>query len=229
MSAGSGRRAVLFDLDGTLLDTAPDMAGALNALREEESLPPLDYPPVRAQVSHGSLAVVRLGFPGAEGVEFERLRERFLAIYAARLTRETRLFPGFDAVLATLESRGIRWGVVTNKPGFLTEPLLAALGLRIRAACVLSGDSLPERKPHPRPLLVAAERTGVPPAACIFVGDALRDIQAARAAGMLPLIARFGYLGADDDPDSWQAAGSIDSPQELLGWLEPAVPASVPA
>jgi len=225
-AAGPRFRAVLLDLDGTLLDTAPDMAGALNALRQEESLPPLDYAPVRAQVSHGSLAVVRLGFPGAEAGEFERLRQRFLAIYATRLARETRLFPGFDVVLDALERHGIHWGIVTNKPGFLTEPLLAALGLLDRAACVLSGDSLPERKPHPMPLLVAAERAGVRPTDCIFVGDALRDIQAARAAGMLPLIARFGYLGPEDDPDSWQAAGSIDAPDELLGWLLPAATAT---
>lgn len=225
-AAGACYRAVLFDLDGTLLDTAPDMAGALNALRLEESLPPLDYAPVRAQVSHGSVAVVRLGFPGAEAAEFERLRQRFLTIYATRLTRETRLFPGFDSVLVALERGGIQWGIVTNKPGFLTEPLLAGLGLLQRAACVLSGDSLPERKPHPMQLLVAAERAGVHPADCIFVGDALRDIQAARAAGMLPLIARFGYLGPEDDPDSWQAAGSIESPHELLGWLLPAAAAA---
>jgi 2-phosphoglycolate phosphatase len=221
MSAHRPCRAVFFDLDGTLLDTAPDMAGALNALRGEESLPPLDYAPIRAQVSHGSIAVVRLGFRDADSATFERLRQRFLAIYATRLTAETRLFPGFDAVLATLESHGIHWGVVTNKPGFLTEPLLAGLGLLQRAACVLSGDSLPERKPHPMQLLVAAERAGVRPADCVFVGDALRDIQAAHAAGMLALIARFGYIGPLDEPDTWRAAGSIDSPGELLDWLLP--------
>ncbi|MFO1402102.1 MAG: phosphoglycolate phosphatase [Steroidobacteraceae bacterium] len=217
----AGCRAVLFDLDGTLLDTAPDMVGALDALLAEHARPPLEYASVRALVSHGSIAVVRRGFPDADEAQFEQLRQRFLEIYAARLTRETRLFPGFEPVLATLEQRGIRWGVVTNKPGFLTEPLLAGLGLRTRAACVLSGDTLPERKPHPRPLLVAAEQAGAAPAACIFVGDALRDIQAARAAGMLPLIARFGYIGADEDIASWQAAGALDAPADLLGWLAP--------
>jgi 2-phosphoglycolate phosphatase len=220
-TAGLHCRAVFFDLDGTLLDTAPDMVGALNALRAEESRPPLDYAAVRVLVSHGSIAVVRHGFPEADGERFEGLRQRFLQIYAARLTRETRLFAGFEAVLATLERLGVRWGVVTNKPGFLTEPLLATLGLAQRSACVLCGDSLPERKPHPRPLLVAAERAGAAPAECIFVGDALRDIQAARAAGMLPLIASFGYIGADEDPDSWQAAGAIATPGELLHWILP--------
>jgi phosphoglycolate phosphatase len=225
-AAGCCCRAVFFDLDGTLLDTAPDMAGALNALRAEAALPPLDYETLRVLVSHGSIAVVRRGFPDADAAAFERLRQRFLAIYAARLTQATRLFPGFDVVLATLEARGIPWGVVTNKPGFLTEPLLAGLGLRQRAACVLSGDSLPERKPHPRPLLVAAERAGVPPTDCIFVGDALRDIQAARAAGMLPLVASFGYIGPEEDPDSWQAAGAIATPHALLDWILPVAAAS---
>ena len=225
-AAAGGCRAVLFDLDGTLLDTAPDMVGALNALLAEESRPPHDYAAVRALVSHGSVAVVRHGFPDADAERFEQLRQRFLQIYAERLTRETRLFPGFEAVLATLEHRGIRWGVVTNKPGFLTEPLLAGLGLRARAVCVLSGDSLPERKPHPRPLLVAAAQAGVPAQDCIVVGDALRDIQAARAAGMLPLVARFGYIGPDEDPDSWQAAGALAAPGELLAWVGPAVAAS---
>jgi phosphoglycolate phosphatase len=232
MSApGSGCRAVLFDLDGTLLDTAPDMVGALNTLLAEQARAPLDYALVRVLVSHGSIALVRHGFPDADETRFEQLRQRFLEIYAARLTRETRLFPGFEPVLATLERRGIRWGVVTNKPGFLTEPLLAGLGLRERAACVLSGDTLPERKPHPRPLLVAAEQAGVPPSACIFVGDALRDIQAARAAAMLPLVARFGYIGPDEDPEAWQAAGTLDTPGDLLGWLAPRapVPAGAPA
>ncbi len=218
-------RAVLFDLDGTLLDTAPDMAGALNALLAEQARPPLDYGTVRPLVSHGSPAVVRHAFPDADATRLEQLRQRFLQIYATRLTRETRPFPGIEPVLETLERRGIHWGVVTNKPGFLTEPLLEGLGLRRRAACVLSGDTLPERKPHPRPLLVAAEQAGVPPASCIFVGDALRDIQAARAAGMLPLLARFGYIGPDDDPDSWQAAGSLAAPGELLEWIAPAAPA----
>lgn len=224
-AAGPGCRAVLFDLDGTLLDTAPDMVGALNALLAERSRPPLEYAGVRVLVSHGSIAVVRRGFPDADEKQFEELRQRFLQIYAARLTRETRLFPGFEPVLATLERRGIHWGVVTNKPAFLTEPLLAGLGLRARAACVLSGDTLPERKPHPRPLLVAAEQAGVSPAECIFVGDALRDIQAARSAGMLPLIAGFGYIGPDEDPGSWQAAGALATPGELLDWLGPAAAA----
>ncbi|MCC7464283.1 MAG: phosphoglycolate phosphatase [Gammaproteobacteria bacterium] len=224
-AAASGCRAVLFDLDGTLLDTAPDMVGALNTLLAEESRPPLAYAVVRVLVSHGSIALVQRGFPDADAGQFERLRQRYLQIYAARLTRETRLFPGFEPVLAALERRGIHWGVVTNKPGFLTEPLLTGLGLRARAACVFSGDTLPERKPHPRPLLLAAEQAGVAPPACIFVGDALRDIQAARAAGMLPLIAGFGYIDPDEDPDGWQAAGTLATPGELLDWIAPGAPA----
>jgi phosphoglycolate phosphatase len=213
------RRAALFDLDGTLLDTAPDMAAALNSLRAEESLAALDFAEIRCQVSHGSNAVVRLGFPDAAGEEFEALRVRFLAIYRLDLASRTRAFPGFETTLTALESAGIPWGVVTNKPGWLTDPLLAALGLAGRAGCVVSGDSLPERKPHPRPLLVAAGLLGIDPAECIYVGDARRDIDAALAAGMLPLGARFGYLGPADDPASWPAAAWLDDPRELLPWF----------
>lgn len=212
-------RAALFDLDGTLMDTAPDMAQALNRLRAECDLASLPQASIRCEVSHGSLAVVRLGFPDAGEAQFERLRARFLALYGECLTDQSRLFDGFDAVLATLDDAGIPWGVVTNKPGWLTDPLLAAAGLARRAACVVAGDSLPERKPHPRPLLVAAGLLDVPPQHCVYVGDAQRDIDAARAAGMLAVGVRFGYLRPTDTPDQWQANCWIDRPAELLPLL----------
>ena len=177
---------------------------------------------IRPQVSNGAIAVVRTAFPDVpvDSVAFGELRARFLAHYRSALSVHTQLFPGFEAVLATLEAHALPWGIITNKAGWLTEPLLADLGLQARAACVMSGDTFPERKPHPRPLLMAAERIAVAPADCVYVGDALRDVQAARAAGMVPLGVRFGYLDAADDPDSWPVAGWLDEPQQLLSWLE---------
>jgi len=211
--------AVLLDLDGTLLDTAPDMAAALNTLRAQESLPALDFALIRPHVSHGANAVVRVGFPEADEPQFEALRERFLQRYRAHIAVHTRLFEGFDYVLEQLEAHGVPWGIITNKAAWLTEPLLAELSLLTRAACVLSGDSLPERKPHPRPLLVAAARLGLPPQRCLYLGDALRDMQAARDAGMTALVASFGYIGPTDDARNWPAVGWLDEPGDLLPWV----------
>ena len=211
--------AVLLDLDGTLLDTAPDLARVLNILRAQEQLPPLELAAVRPHVSHGSNAVVRVGFPDAETARFEALRVRFLDLYREHLAVETRLFPGFEEVLTTLAAHRIPWGVITNKPAWLTEPLLQQLGLFERAACVLSGDSLPLRKPDPLPLLTAAQRIGIQPARCLYLGDALRDVQAARAANMVALGARFGYIGAHDDVADWPVTAWIEQPLELLGWV----------
>jgi phosphoglycolate phosphatase len=211
---------VLFDLDGTLLDTAPDMIVALNELRAEEGLDALPYALARTQVSHGSSGLVSLAFPAAAGDDFEALRSRFLVLYSQGLAVATQLFAGCEAVLTALESAGKPWGIVTNKPAFLTTPLIAALSLGSRAGCVISGDTLPQRKPHPAPLLHAAQLLGVAPARCLYVGDAERDIQSARAAGMTVLIADYGYLGPADDPQSWAADGHIESPLDLLTWLD---------
>ncbi len=221
MSPRSQARAALFDLDGTLLDTAPDLSAALNVLLAEERRPPLSLAIIRPHVSTGAVAVVRTGFPEVEveGAAFEQLRLRFLDHYRAAVAVHTRLFPGFEAVLATLEAHALPWGIITNKAGWLTEPLLEELGLLARAACVVSGDTLPVRKPHPQPLLLAAERIGVPPSECVYVGDALRDVQAACAAGMVPLGARYGYLNVAEAPDTWPVAGWLDEPQDLLPWL----------
>ena len=219
MNHGHRGRGVLFDLDGTLLDTAPDMAGALNELRIAEGLEPLPFDALRPHVSHGSVRLVSVGFGLDEGAEHERLRLRFLDIYRARLASATRPFDGIERVLGAIEAAGLAWGVVTNKPGWLTEPLLEELDLRGRCGCVVSGDTLPVRKPHPRPLLHAAETLGLAPAECTYVGDAERDVQAGRAAGMRTLVAGFGYLGADDRPAAWGADGILASPLELLDWL----------
>ena len=211
--------AVLFDLDGTLLDTAPDMVGALNRLRIEEGLDALPCAGVREHVSHGAMRLVTLAFPQARGEEFERLRLRFLELYAAHLAEGTCLFPGLDEVLARLEDERVPWGVVTNKPAWLTDPLMERLALARRACCIVSGDTVAERKPHPLPLLHAAQLSGVAPGHCVYVGDAERDIVAGRAAGMQTVVAAYGYLGADDQPSQWQAHGIIQHPAELLDWV----------
>jgi N-acetyl-D-muramate 6-phosphate phosphatase len=211
--------AVLLDLDGTLLDTAPDLARALNTLRSQQQLPPLALASIRPQVSNGAGAVLRLGFPDADAAQFEALRARFLDLYRAQLVVDTQLFPGFDEVLAQLEAHRIPWGVITNKPHWLTEPLMRQLGLYQRAGCVLSGDSLPVRKPDPLPLLTAARQLHIEPARCLYLGDALRDVQAARAANMVALGASFGYIGAHEDVKDWPVTAWIEQPLDLLAWV----------
>jgi phosphoglycolate phosphatase len=211
--------AVLFDLDGTLLDTAPDMVGALDALRRENGLAPLPFEEVRASVSHGSGRLVRLGFPDADAERLAGLQRRYLEIYSAGLCARTRLFPGMDAVLAELCALRLALGIVTNKPAWLTEPLLQQLGLRERFECVVSGDTLSERKPHPMPLLHAAKLAGAAPQQCVYVGDAERDVQAARAAGMPSLVATYGYLAEGENWRAWGGDGAIATPADLLGWV----------
>jgi N-acetyl-D-muramate 6-phosphate phosphatase len=213
-------RAVLFDLDGTVLDTAPDMVGALNALRGEENLAPLPFEAVRACVSHGAPRVVKIGFPEAGPEQFAALQRRFLNIYSAALSSRTQLFPGMDLVLQSMAQRGLLSGIVTNKAAWLTEPLLDQLGLRARFACVVSGDTVSERKPHPLPLLHAAKLAGVAPRECVYVGDAERDVQAAHAAGMPALVAVYGYLQPEEDWQAWGGDAGLAEPLELLGWLE---------
>lgn len=213
-------RCVLFDLDGTLADTAPDLAFALNTLRSEHRLAPLTFAEIRPHVSHGAAALVKLGFgvtPEAPG--FPALRQRLLDLYESHLTRETRLFPGMDQVLVALESRAVKWGVVTNKPAWLTKPLLRQLGILERAATVVSGDTTERKKPHPDPMFHAAKEAGLRAEECLYIGDAHRDIEAGVRAGMRTLVALFGYLGKDDVPDTWGADGMVSTPTDILRWL----------
>ncbi|MHB1528990.1 MAG: HAD-IA family hydrolase [Acidiferrobacteraceae bacterium] len=213
-------RAVLFDLDGTLADTAPDLAFALDTLLIEEGRSPLPYPSVRAQASHGTHALLALGFGiNPEHADYTRLRARFLEIYGAHPSGRTTLFPGMDQVLAGLARRAIPWGIVTNKPSQLTKHVVAALGLAPHARCIVSGDTTPYQKPHPEPMLHACAQIGCAAPTCLFVGDSRRDIEAGRRAAMHTLAARFGYLRAEDDPCSWGADGVIDTPIEVLDWL----------
>ena len=217
------RACVLFDLDGTLLDTAPDLTAALNRLRRERGDPELSPAAIRPTVSHGSPGMLKLGF-GLEpdDARYAELNQRFLALYREAIAVQTALFPGMAEVLTHLEAVGIPWGVVTNKPGWLTEPLLKALNLWSRAACVVSGDTLNKRKPDPEPLWYACEQAGVAPARSLYVGDAERDVQAGNRAGMMTLVAGFGYLGAEDRPEDWGAAGFLKQPADLLRWLDAA-------
>lgn len=215
-----GLRGILFDLDGTLLDTAHDMAEALNRTRGSEGLAALPFERIRPLVSHGAPRLLKLAFGEPGQTRYDELRQRFLGFYRASLAVHTRLFAGFDHVLERIESAGLHWGVVTNKPGWLAEPLLAELGLAPRCGCIVCGDSLAERKPHPMPLLHAARLLGLEPRECAYVGDAERDVQAARNAGMIPLVAGFGYLGDGEDPAAWRPEAIFARPEELIDWLE---------
>ncbi len=211
---------VLFDLDGTLADTAPDLADALNRVLVEEGRERLPFETIRPVVSHGGVALIQFGFglkPGTS--EFDRLRHRLLAVYRDNLAVATRLFPGMEALLTELERRKINWGVVTNKPGWLTLPLMEALGLAERAASIVSGDTIPERKPHPAPMLRACQEAGTEPGRCLYIGDAERDIIAGRSAGMATLVALWGYLGENDTPTDWGADGMTEKPLAVLDWL----------
>jgi 2-phosphoglycolate phosphatase len=216
----SSIRTVLFDLDGTFADTAPDLANALNTLLAEEGRETLAFAQIRPQVSHGSIGLLKLGFGVAPGDgDFARLRERLLAIYAANLCRDTRPFPGVLELLDTLRQRGLNWGIVTNKPAFLTEPLIQQLKLTVPPACIVSGDSTVNRKPHPEPMLLACRRAGSEAPQCLYVGDAERDIAAGREAGMKTLVALFGYIDSHETPERWGADGMIRAPAEVIDWL----------
>ena len=213
--------AVLFDLDGTLADTAPDLAAALNQMLQEDGRAPLPFAELRPWVSWGAMRMIRVGYGDGLGAEaLQTLRGRFLSCYEAGLCRESRLFPGVPELLAALESAGVPWGIVTNKPGWLTEPLLGALGLGGRAGTVISGDTLPHAKPHPMPLLHAARELQAEPRGCTYVGDNIRDIEAGRAAGMRTIAATWGYIPDDDDPAAWQADALLEDAWALARWLE---------
>ncbi len=214
-------KAVLFDLDGTLADTALDLGFALNEQRQRHGLAPLPHEHIRPYASHGTVGLLAAGFGlNPEDEQFPSMRAEYLELYTANLCRLTRLFEGMAETLDALEHKGIAWGVVTNKPARFTDPLMAALGLSKRASSIISGDTCAHPKPHPEPLLRASREIAVAPEQCAYVGDAERDVEAAIAAGMLPIVARYGYLGADDRPEQWGAQDFIGHPAELLRFLE---------
>ena len=214
-------KAVLFDLDGTLVDTAPDLGGALNLLLRRYDKPELPLSRSRPLVSMGARGMLEIGF-GLTPIhaEYEAMKTEYLALYDANLCRDTRLFDGMQNLLTTLEQRAIPWGIVTNKHSRFTLPLLAALNLDRRAQCIISGDSVAQPKPHPGGLLAAADVLSVTPSTdIVYVGDDERDIQAALAAKMTPVVARYGYLGNGNPPTKWGAKHYIDYPLELLQTL----------
>lgn len=213
-------KAVLLDLDGTLLDTAPDLIGSLNELRRERGLATLATAPLRPAVSQGGAAMIHRGFGIKRGnPAFDSLLQRYLEIYRARLSYQTRPFPGIVEMLAELEARNLRWGVVTNKPSWLTRPLLEQLGFIQRAACVVSGDCRVLHKPNPHSVFEACRQLSLAPPECVMVGDAQRDIEAARRAGAPALAALFGYLEPNARVADWGADGIIEHPMEILPWL----------
>ena len=213
-------RTVLFDLDGTLADTAPDLAYALNCVLEEQGQEALPFETIRPVVSHGGIALIKLGFNiEEEHPDFELLRQRLLEIYRDNITRETELFPGMQDLLCAIEDEGMNWGVVTNKPGWLTEPLMESLRLTERAACIISGDTCENRKPHPEPILHGCRLAGSDVEQCLYVGDAERDIEAGRHAGVRTAVAMFGYIGEHDNPQDWQADVLLESPDDLQEWI----------
>ncbi|MBO9538097.1 HAD-IIIA family hydrolase [Herbaspirillum sp.] len=214
-------RAILFDLDGTLADTAPDLAAAANFLRSEHGLEPAPYEVLRPVASAGARGLIGAALDIHPGhAEYEALRVRFLERYEANMVTHSKLFDSIPAMLAQLEARGIAWGIVTNKAARFTDALVPQIGLG-HAACVVSGDTTPHPKPHPAPLLEAAKRLQLAPEDCWYVGDDLRDVQAGKAAGMPTVAAAWGYCG-HTEPASWDADALLHAPEKLLELLEPA-------
>lgn len=214
-------RAVLFDLDGTLADTAPDLGAALNTLRRQADLDELPLSTIRPWVSKGARGLIQGGFGVASGApQTAALVDALLDHYASAVCVQTRLFPGMDRVLDQIESRGLSWGIVTNKPRRFTHPLMDGLGLSQRAGCLICGDTLPVRKPDPAPIRLACEQLGVSPSIVVMVGDDRRDILAARAAGAWCVAATYGYVEQGDPPGAWPAHGLVHHPTDLLTWLD---------
>ena len=207
--------AILFDLDGTLVDTAPDMVAVLTELQKDNGFEPLAYEFARSHVSNGAMGLIRLAFPAVDDQERERLHRDYLERYEKAVCVASTLFPGLAELLDRLDAHARPWGVVTNKPCRMTEPLLEKLGLGARVACTVSGDTLRERKPHPAPMLLACKMLDVPPRRAIYAGDAARDIAAGRAAGMGTIAAAYGYITQDDDPRGWGADRVAANTEEL--------------
>lgn len=213
-------KTVLFDLDGTFADTAPDLADALNRTLAANNRQPLPFEQIRPVVSHGGRALIELGFGIKDSeTDFERLRQQLLGFYQADIARHTQLFPGILTLLQELQRNHLQWGIVTNKPGWLTNPLLASLQLPSSPCSVVSGDTLPQRKPDPAPLLHACAECQCIPAQCLYVGDAERDIVAGKRAGMLTMAALYGYIRKEDDPQHWLADTYIEHPDAILPWV----------
>lgn len=216
MSRATFPKLVLFDLDGTLLDSAPDMLAAGNVLRADQGLAAMSLEELRPHVSKGARAMLAAAFPALDGPQRDALIPAFLAQYERELARHGSPFDGIEALLGAIEADGGRWGIVTNKPEYLARQLLPMLGWDTRCAVLIGGDTLPQRKPHPLPLLHAAQMLFVEPRDCAYVGDDERDIVAARAADMPSVVALWGYRTEDDDPSEWGGDVMVDAPRDLL-------------
>jgi phosphoglycolate phosphatase len=213
--------AVLFDLDGTLIDSAPDLASAVNDMLQQRGRVALPYEALRPHAGSGARGMLAMAFGVSPSmVEYQALKDEFYLAYEARMLEQTRLFDAVSGLLDTLDARELAWGIVTNKALRFAQPGAQALGLLPRAGALVAGDSTPHTKPHPAPLLEAARRMGLPPERCVYVGDDLRDMLAGRAAGMATLAAAWGYLGLDSPPHAWGADRVLDQPGELLQWLD---------
>ena len=213
-------RAVLFDLDGTLIDSAPDLGAAADKMRIDRGLPSLPYELYRPLAGAGARGMLKVAFDMTpEHQDFMAMREEFFANYEAAMTVRTYVFDGVHDLIQALQAQSLAWGVVTNKMARFTDPLVQAMPLFESAAAIVSGDTTPHPKPHPEPLFEAARRLALPPEACLYVGDDERDIAAGRAAGMPTVAATYGYLGEKTDVSTWGADISIDSPNKLLQLL----------
>lgn len=211
---------VLFDLDGTLVDTAPDLGYALNIQLKRHDKAILSDATIRPYASHGSRGLIGLGFGiTPKDDNFIVMRDEYLAIYDTVFTRNPKLLEGIEDLLQAIENKGLRWGIVTNKPRRFTQPLIESMGLHLRSACIVSGDDAPQPKPSPATLLLACKHVGANPENCIYVGDAERDIQAGKAAGMKTVVALFGYIDKTDKPNEWGADALIETPTEILSFL----------
>lgn len=216
-------KAVFFDLDGTLVDTAPDMVAALQDLQRSQDVEPVGYELGRSHVSNGAMGLLSLAFPQQAITPQHPLLSDFIDRYKARVCDASRLFAGLDTLLDIFDSASLPWGVVTNKPAHLTDPIMTALGLATRSVCTISGDTLATRKPDPAQLLHACELAKLSPQSCLYVGDAVRDIEAGQRAGMTTIAAGYGYIVAADDPRRWGADEYAGDPLELAHILLKAV------
>ncbi len=213
--------AVLFDLDGTLLDTAPDLAAALNSTLKQRALETLDYSLIRPYVSYGADGLIKLAYGNQLNAEQHlQVKQELITFYQHNIAEQTQLFESLNAGLTHLENNNIKWGIVTNKPEYLTTPLLKALGLHERASCVVSGDEVKQTKPHPESIYMACELIAIAPENVVYIGDAERDIQAGNSAGTKTIACAYGYIPSTEKINNWQADAIVEQPLQLSAWLK---------
>ena len=211
---------VLFDLDGTLVDTAPDLIACLNKALAANGFSAIGHAQVKPCISHGAMAMIALAAPDADAAAKSRLLDYMLDCYEQNIAEHSRFYAGIAETLSAIEEQGLKWGVVTNKRQRFTLPLMAALQLSDRAACIVSGDTTANPKPHPEPMLAACRQAGVAPENCVYIGDASHDIVAGKNANMKTLAALYGYLNDGDRPENWGADALIEEPRQLLQWIQ---------